>query len=130
MFGSTVVAVYIRISGGLSVCCYSFGGQCYIHVAVCYGSRVPEVAMSSLFWIFWTLLLSGASLWIGQAVPVSLDLSPVIFIPGHGGSQLEISYHGNDFSHLEGCETAPPGVWERNWLDLWQFFPGGLEVSV
>ena len=51
-----------------------------------------------------------------------MQLTPVILIPGKGGSQLEARYsHG--YPTNSSCQHHHRG-WYRLWMDVWQLFPG------
>ena len=53
------------------------------------------------------------------------ELSPVVFVPGHGGNQLEIKVN-LEKPVLEHCQAKTD--WTRSWLNLWQFLPGEKSI--
>ena len=59
---------------------------------------------------------------------ISARNSPVIFIPGKGGSQIEARLNKEANEDMPNCETLKP--WHRIWLDVWYFLWPGKQFTV
>ena len=60
--------------------------------------------------------------------PTQRRLSPVIFIPGNGGSQLEAKVDSSISARTFGCEEREG--WFRLWLNVWEMILGKCEFAL
>ena len=87
-----------------------------------------QIRMIKLVFAATVLLSLGTCAAVPNRSPTQRILSPVIFIPGTGASQLEAKVDSSISARTFGCEEREG--WFRLWLNVWEMILGKCEFAL